>query len=151
MLKANVFAIVDIRELLKLERNDPKFFSMYPIRDLIELLLTIPYGVDIDDFIWKEIETRFSVNELDLVDQDVIEIVIDTVDARINLMLSRYLDVDKYNYVFYKWIDPFTVILAREDKVFDGKSANELYKEFQCRRAILSESSNIRYRLRSRF
>ncbi len=99
--------------------NGPRyqqFMRKFPLRDLIAVIMSIPVYRDIDHIIWSEIERRFSPEEFDTLDQDVVVEITETVISMIYTDLDAQLGVNFYErYVFHKWIDPFSALLVHED------------------------------------
>ena len=146
-----IFILIDIRELLKLTNVYPKLFVNFPIRELIQLLLMLPLGINTEEFIDEELRSRFSAQELADIDMDLIDIIISCVDDEIYKVVSRTnIDIENNTYMFYSWVDEFTLLLAREDKIFDGVSSSELYTKFKNSKSLPVARSNSRYRYRFR-
>lgn len=115
------YIIVDLKEIVEEYDCLPQFECVYrkfPIEDIIETILGVKTELNYFDVIFYELEIRLP-EVIDKIDMEVMEIFFDDLVQIVDTKLAKASQGDtiKYDYVFYRWLDKYTVVL---------KSAGEL-------------------------
>jgi hypothetical protein len=109
--------VVDIRPFILNYEFDENFFCLYrhvDIRMLIESSLTTSQYLDDGEYFWSILEAAFrSAGVVDEVDFTKIGILVDQFqyDLDRHLSIHNIFGIDIGNYVFYKWVDGFSLIM----------------------------------------
>lgn len=93
------------------------FYSKYSPRDIIETVASIPVYLDYDDHIVHQMETRFSLDELDQLDLSMTDLLVSNVVTWFYEYFNSYLPDNIDSYLFDRWLDPRhnEIVMKRHD------------------------------------
>jgi hypothetical protein len=118
------YLILNIDWIKYLEKDHHWFNSKFRFRKILEILLSrndsninMFIMFNEKEIIWTSIEDHLDIKDLDKIDIDYLGEIIDDVICRFYLDLSSSLDEDEHrdSYLFYKWVDEYSLMLERDD------------------------------------
>lgn len=83
------------------------FYNKYNPRDIIETVASVPIYSDYDYAVLNEIESRFTIEELDQFDFDFTDLLVSNVVTWFYEYLNTYLPDNVDNYLFACWLDKY--------------------------------------------
>ncbi len=122
------FIAVDIRDVLRdyaMYRNLPPVYKYFPLKDIVECVLSVRAYDDMGERFWYELENRLSeVGLEDHIDYDYMalfhELLCCYLDEYIRSQIPRY--IESTDYVFHRWIGTTSVILQRDQNAASSHS-----------------------------
>ena len=126
-----IFLVTDISRTIFQFSNYPSIHQLlqkFPLRDIIESVLSISIinqAPGSNDYLWSFIEEKFlSKGEtLDIDHADLFfQLLTESLDQEICQRVPFYLD--NPTYVFYKWIDPYSICLCDNERIREPALGN---------------------------
>lgn len=119
VVKGPRYLIIDIREVMVEYTKAQQLFNIYkyfPLRDILECILTTAAYQDNGEYLWMELERRFG-DVKENFDYDFIDLMFDILTQYLDqLIRSRTPEViDTNSYVFQKWLGSTSVILEKDE------------------------------------
>jgi hypothetical protein len=110
---------VDIREVVRDFQdvtNMAGIYKRFPLKDMIQVILSVNQYISYNDTIWFEVESRMA-GDMEHIDFNVLELFFETLAFGVDEHIRRFLPdyIDQSEYIFDKWVDSTTILLRRDD------------------------------------
>lgn len=118
------YLILNIDWIRCLEKEHHWFNTRFRFRQIIEILLSrndsninMFIMFNEKEIVWTNIEDTLTTDELNKLDVKYLDEIVDDIMCRFYLDLSNSLDEDEHrdSYIFYKWVDDYSLMLERDD------------------------------------